>query len=50
MQTATGLLQTSETKFLLNFQLIILVLPIRIFRNVKTLVMVMLFLEQARGQ
>jgi len=28
----------------------ILVLTIKIFRNVKTLIMLMLFLEQARGQ
>jgi len=35
---------------LLNLPSIILVLTIKIFRNVKTLIMLMLFLEQARGQ
>jgi len=35
---------------LLNLPLIILVLAIKIFRNAKTLIMLMLFLEQARGQ
>jgi len=35
---------------LLNLPPIILVLAIKIFRNVKTLIMLMLFLEQARGQ
>jgi len=35
---------------LLNLPLIILVLTIKIFRNVKTLIMLMLFLDQARRQ
>jgi len=39
-----------EIKMLLILPLIILVLTIKIFRNVKTLIMLMLFLEQARGQ
>jgi len=34
---------------LFNLPLIILVLTITIFRNVKRLIMQMLFLEQARG-
>jgi len=38
-----------EIKMLLILPLIILVLTIKIFRNVKTLIMLMLFLEQARG-
>jgi len=50
MQRATSLVHTSEIKMLLNLPLIILVLTIEIFRNVKTLIMLMLFLEQARGQ
>ena len=50
MRRATGLMHASEIKMLLNLPLIILVLTIKIFRNVKTLIMVMLFLEQARGQ
>jgi len=41
---------TTEIKMLLNFSLIILVLTITIFRNVKTVIMLMLFLKQARGQ
>jgi len=44
-------MHASEIKMLLNLSLIILVLTIRIFRNVKTLIMlIMLFSEQARGQ
>jgi len=43
-------MHASEIKMLLNLPLIILVLTIKIFRTVKTLIMVMLFLEQARGQ
>jgi len=35
---------------LLNFPLIILVLTIEIFRNVKTLIMLMLFFKQVRAQ
>jgi len=50
MQRATSLMHASEIKMLLNLPLIILVLTIKIFRTVKTLIMVMLFLEQARGQ
>jgi len=51
MRRATGLMHASEIKMLLNLSLIILVLTIRIFRNVKTLIMlIMLFSEQARGQ
>jgi len=40
-------MHTSEIKILLNLLSIILVL---IFVNVKTLIMLMLFLEQARGR
>jgi len=47
MRRATGLIHTSEIKILLNLPSIILVL---IFVNVKTLIMLMLFLEQARGR
>jgi len=43
-------MHASEIKMLLNLPLVILVLTIKIFRNVKTLIMLMLFLEQARGQ
>jgi len=50
MQRATSLMHASKIKMLLNLPLIILVLTIRIFRNVKTLIMIMLFLEQARRQ
>jgi len=35
---------------LLNLPLIILVFTVKILHNVKTLIMLMLFLEQARGQ
>ena len=45
MRRATGLIHTSEIIFLLNLPLINLVL---IFVNTKTLIMLMLFLEQAR--
>jgi len=45
MRRATSLIHTSETKVLLNLPSIILVL---IFVNVKTLIMLMLFLEEAR--
>jgi len=47
MRKATSLIQTSEIKSTLNLPSIILVL---IFVNVKTLIMLMLFLEQARGR
>ena len=43
-------MHVSEIKMLLNLPLIILVLTIKIFRNVKTLIMLMLFLDQARRQ
>jgi len=43
-------MHASEIKMLLNLPLIILVLTIKIFRNVKTLIVLILFLEQARGQ
>jgi len=43
-------MHTSEIKMLLNLPLIVLVLTIKIFRNVKTLIMLMLLLDQARGQ
>jgi len=49
MQRATGLMHASEIKMLLNIPLIIL-LTIKIFCNVKTLIMLMLFLEQACEQ
>jgi len=38
---------TSEIKMLLNLPVIISVLTITISRNVKTLIMLMLFLQQA---
>jgi len=47
MRRATSLIQTSEIKILLSLPSIILFL---IFVNVKTLIMLMLFLEQARGR
>jgi len=43
-------MQASEIKMLLNLPLIILVLTIKILHNVKTQIMLMLFLEQARRQ
>ena len=43
-------MHASEIEMLLNLPLIILVLTVKIFRNVKTLIMLMLFFEQARGQ
>jgi len=43
-------MHASEITMLLNLPLFILVLTIKIFRNVKTLIMLMLFLEQARRQ
>ena len=43
-------MHASEIKILLNLPLIILVLTIKIFRSVKTLIMLMLFLQQAHGQ
>jgi len=43
-------MHSSEIKILLNLPLIVLVLTIKIFRNVKTLIMLILFLEQVRGQ
>ena len=43
-------MHASEIKMLLNLPLIILLLTIKIFRNVKTLIMLMLFLEQVREQ
>jgi len=43
-------MHASEIKMFLNLPLVILVLTIKIYRNVKTLIMLMLFLEQARGQ
>jgi len=43
-------MHAAQIKMLLNLSLIILVLTIKIFRNVKTLIMLMLFLEQACGQ
>jgi len=46
MRRAISLIRTSEVKILLNLPSIILV---SIFVNVKTLIMLMLFLEQARG-
>ena len=45
MRRATSLIQACEIKILLNLLLIILVL---MFVNVKTLIMLILFLEQAR--
>jgi len=50
MQRATSLMHASDIKMLLNSPLIIVVLTIKIFLNVKTLIMIMLILEQARGQ
>jgi len=50
MQRATSLMHATEIKMLLNLPLIILVFTIKIFRNVKILIMLMLFLEQACGQ
>jgi len=47
MRRAASLIHTSEIKILLNSPSIILLL---IFVNVKTLIMLMLFLEQARGR
>jgi len=47
MRRATGLIHTSEIKILLNLPSNILVL---ICVNVKSLIMLMLFLEQARGR
>jgi len=47
MRRATGLMQTSEIQILLNLPAIILVM---IFVNVKTSIMLMLFLEQAHGR
>jgi len=44
---AIRFIHTSEIKFLLNLLSIILAL---IFVNVKTLIMLMLFLEQVRGR
>jgi len=43
-------MHATEIKMLLNLPLIILVFTIKIFRNVKILIMLMLFLEQACGQ
>jgi len=43
-------MQTSEIKILLNLPLIILLVTIKIFPNVKTLIMLMLFLEQVCEQ
>jgi len=47
MRRAISLICISEIKILLNLPSIILVL---IFVNVKTLIMLMLFLKQARGR
>jgi len=47
MRRATGLIYTSEIKVLLNLPSIILVL---MYVNVKTLIMLMLFLEQTHGR
>ena len=47
MRRATSLIHTSEIKILLHLPSIILVL---IFVNVKTLIMLMLFLQQVRGR
>jgi len=46
MRRATSLIHTAEINMLLNLPSIILVL---ILVNVKTLIMLMLFLEQTRG-
>jgi len=43
-------MHASEIKMLLNLPLIVLVITIKIFRNVKTLIMLQLFLKQADGQ
>jgi len=50
MQRATSLMHASEIKMLLNLPLSVSVLTIKIFRNVKTLIVITLFLEQACGQ
>jgi len=47
MRRGTNLIQTYEIKNLLNLPSVILAV---IFLNVKTLIMPMLFLEQARGR
>jgi len=47
MRRATSLMQTNGIKILLNLPSIILVM---ISVNVKTLIMLMLFLERARGR
>ena len=47
MRRATSLIHTSEVKILLNSPSIILIL---IFVNAKTLIMLILFLEKARGR
>jgi len=47
MRRPTSLIRTSERKILLNLALIIFAL---IFVNVKTLIMLLSFLEQARGR
>ena len=47
MRRATSLIQTNEINILLNLPSVILVL---IFVNVKTLIMLMLFSERARGR
>jgi len=47
MRRATGSIYTSEIKVLLNLPSIILVL---MYVNVKTLIMLMLFLEQTHGR
>ena len=44
MRRATSLIHTSEIKILLNLPSLL------IFATVKTLIMLMLFLEKARGQ
>jgi len=49
MQRAISLMHAYEIKMLLNLPLIVSVLTIKIFCNVKTLIMLMLFLEQACG-
>jgi len=45
MRRATSVIHTSEIKMLLNFPLIILLLTIKVLRNVKTLIMLMLFFK-----
>ena len=47
MRRATSLIHTSEIQILLNLLSVILIL---ILVNVKTLIMLILFLEQARGR